>query len=142
EPDAVVPHVRICGSRGCVSTRGHPVPVVFRRVGKRSAVHQRRRGIRWNSRSLVHPAQLMTKAAHRINGQDAPCQLQQPQQLRDGRDLVGLRLGGDLPEHYPIGDATTPRLDAASDLVWEWLGWVRIARLRPILRNEVSDNLP
>jgi hypothetical protein len=25
EPDAVVPHVRICGSRGCVSTRGHPV---------------------------------------------------------------------------------------------------------------------
>lgn len=28
EPDAVVPHVRICGSRGCVSTRGHPVPPV------------------------------------------------------------------------------------------------------------------
>ena len=27
EPDAVVPHVRICGNRGCVSTRGDPVPV-------------------------------------------------------------------------------------------------------------------
>ena len=27
EPDAVVPHVRIRGSRGCVSTRGHPVPI-------------------------------------------------------------------------------------------------------------------
>ena len=31
EPDAVVPHVRICGSRGCVSTRGHPVPPALSR---------------------------------------------------------------------------------------------------------------
>jgi hypothetical protein len=41
--------------------------------------------------------------AHGIDGDNASLQVQQRQNLRDGRDLIGLRLGGDLPKHHPVG---------------------------------------
>ena len=41
--------------------------------------------------------------AHRVDGDDAALDAQQRQQLRDRRDLVGLRLGGHLPEHDAVG---------------------------------------
>jgi len=41
--------------------------------------------------------------AHRVDGDDAALEMQQSQQLRDGRDLVGLRLGRHLPEHDAVG---------------------------------------
>ncbi len=42
-------------------------------------------------------------AAHRVDGHDAPVQVQQRQQLRDGGDLIRLLLGRFLPEHQPVG---------------------------------------
>jgi len=37
------------------SASRRPASIKHRRVDKRSAVHQRRRGIRWTALSLVHP---------------------------------------------------------------------------------------
>ena len=41
-------------------------------------------------------------AAHGVNGDDAPAQLQQRQQLGDGGDFVGMGLGAGLAQHQVI----------------------------------------
>ena len=41
-------------------------------------------------------------AAHGVNGDDAPAQLQQRQQLEDGGDFVGMGLGAGLAQHQVI----------------------------------------
>ena len=42
-------------------------------------------------------------ASHRVDGDDAPCEVQDSQQLRDGRDLIGLVARPNLPEDQLVG---------------------------------------